>query len=58
MEKLAENDSRGREWKLTTVDPEEKSTWRSDARSALHAAARDPLMLMIPIHLHVYKICL
>ena len=25
-------------WKLTTVDPQERSTWRSGVRSAMHAA--------------------
>ena len=27
------------EWKLTTVDPQERSTWRSGVRSAMHAAS-------------------
>ena len=26
------------EWKLTTVDPQERSTWRSGVRSAMRAA--------------------
>ena len=26
------------EWKLMTVDPQERSTWRSGVRSAMHAA--------------------
>ena len=35
--KLTEKDCR--EWsKLTTVDPQERSTWRSGVRSAMHAA--------------------
>ena len=28
------------EWKLTTVDPQERSTWRSGVRSAMHAASQ------------------
>ena len=27
-------------WKLTTVDPQEWSTWRSGVRSAMHAASQ------------------
>ena len=46
-----------REWKLTTVDPQERSTWRSGVRSAMRAASqlpgKIPLMLMMPLHLHV-----
>ena len=38
------------EWKLMTVDPQERSTWRSGVRSAMHAAShyleRGPLMWM------------
>ena len=30
------------EWKLTTVDPQERSTWRSSARSAMRAASPLP----------------
>ena len=30
------------EWKLTTVDPQERSTWRSDLRSAKCAASQLP----------------
>ena len=30
------------EWKLTTVDPQERSTWRSGVRSALRAASQLP----------------
>ena len=44
-----------REWKLTTVDPQERSTWRSGVRSAMRAVSqyleRGPLMWMM--HLHV-----
>ena len=42
--KLAEKDCR--EWKLTTVDPQERSTrfWRSGVRSAIHAASQLPGM--------------
>ena len=37
-EKLTEKDCR--EWKLTTVDPQERSTWGSGVRSAMHAASQ------------------
>ena len=30
------------EWKLTTVDPQERSTWRSGVRSAMCAASQSP----------------
>ena len=30
------------EWKLTTVDPQERSTWRSGVRSAMRAAIQLP----------------
>ena len=36
--KLTEKDCR--EWKLTTVDPQERSTLRSGVRSAMHAASQ------------------
>ena len=53
--KLTEKD--GCEWKLTTVDPQERSTWRSGVRSAMRAVASNPerglLMWMMPLHLHV-----
>ena len=43
------------EWKLTTVDPQERSTWRSGVRYAMPAASqlpgRGPLMWMMPLHL-------
>ena len=38
--KLTERDCH--EWKLTTVDPQERSTWRSGVRSAMHAASQLP----------------
>ena len=38
--KLTEKDYR--EWKLTTVDPLERSTWRSGVRSAMRAASQLP----------------
>ena len=38
--KLPERDCR--EWKLTTVDPQERSTWRSGVRSAMRAASQLP----------------
>ena len=34
--KLTENDCL--EWRLMTADPQERSTWRSDVRSAMRAA--------------------
>ena len=38
--KLMERDCH--EWKLTTVDPQERSTWRSGVRSAMRAASQLP----------------
>ena len=38
--KLTEKDCS--EWKLTTVDPQERSTWRSGVRSAMCAASQLP----------------
>ena len=38
--KLTEKDCR--EWKLTTVDPQERSTWRSGVRPAMPAASQLP----------------
>ena len=38
--KLAEKDCH--EWKLTTVDPQERSTWRSGVSSAIRAASQLP----------------
>ena len=38
--KLTERDCR--EWKLMTVDPQERSTWRSGVRSAMGAASQLP----------------
>ena len=38
--KLAEKDCC--EWKLTTVDPQERSTWRSGVRFAMRAASQLP----------------
>ena len=53
--KLTEKDCRER--KLTTVDPQERSTCRSGVRSAMRADSqlleRGPLMWMMPLHLHV-----
>ena len=31
-----------RAWKLTTVDPQERSTWKSDVRSAMRADSQLP----------------
>ena len=36
--KLTQKDCR--EWKLTTVDPQERTTWRSGVRSAMRAASQ------------------
>ena len=30
------------EWKLTTIDPQERSTWRSGVSSAMRAASQLP----------------
>ena len=38
--KLTKKDCR--EWKLTTFGPQERSTWRSGVRSAMHAASQLP----------------
>ena len=32
----------GEQLKLTTVDPQERSTWRSDVRSSMRAASQLP----------------
>ena len=52
--KLTERDCR--EWKPTTVDPQERSTWRSGVSSAMRAASqlpgKGPLMWMMPLHLN------
>ena len=41
---MEETDGEGHcfEWKLMTVDPQERSTWRSGLRSALRAASQLP----------------
>ena len=45
--------------KLTTVDPQEKSTWRSGVRSAMCALQLasylegGPLLWMMPLYLHI-----
>ena len=46
--KLTEKDCR--EWKLTTVDHQERSTWRLGER-----LEEGPRMWMMPLHLHVNK---
>ena len=38
--KLTEKDCH--EWKLTTVDPQERRTWRSGVRSVMRAASQLP----------------
>ena len=52
------NGERLHELKITTVDPQERSTWISGVRSAMRAASQlpgrgGPLMWMMPLHLHV-----
>ena len=46
-----------REWKLATVDPQERSYWRSGVRSAMHAASQlsgmGPTDVDDALHLHV-----
>ena len=37
---LTERDCR--EWKLSAIDPNDRNTWRSGARSAMHAASQLP----------------
>ena len=45
------------EWKLTIIDTQERSSWRSGVRSAMRAASQLPgrgqLMWMMPLHLQV-----
>ena len=40
LQRLSEKDCR--EWKLTTVDPQVRSTWRSGVRFAMRAASQLP----------------
>ena len=49
--KLTEEDCH--EWKLTTVDPQERSTWRSGVRSDASYLEGGPLMWMVPLDLYV-----
>ena len=40
---MEETDGEGcHEWKLMTVDPQERSTWRSGGRSGMRAASQLP----------------
>ena len=52
---LTERDCR--EWKLSAINPHDRGTWRSGARSAVHAASHYlegvPLMWILPLYLHV-----
>ena len=52
---LTERDCR--EWKLSAINPHDRNTWRSGARSAMRAASqlsgRGPLIWMLPLYLHV-----
>ena len=56
---MEETENDCHEWRLMTVDPQERSTWTSDVREAMHAASqlpgRGPLMWMMPLHLHINK---
>ena len=38
MKETDENDCR--EWKLASIDPQERSSWRSGVRSAMRAASQ------------------
>ena len=48
-----------REWKLSAINPHDRHSWTSGARSAMHAASqlpgRGPLMWMLPLYPHVNK---
>ena len=50
---LTERDRR--DWKLSAIDPHDRDTWRSDVRSAMHAASLEggPLLWIWPLYLHV-----
>ena len=45
-----------KEWKLSAIDPHDRYTWRSGARSAMCAASHlpgsGPLIWMMPLYLH------
>ena len=49
--KLTERDCR--EWELTTVDPQERSTWRSGGVQLASNLEGASLMWMMPLPLHV-----
>ena len=46
-----------REWKLSAINPHDRDTWRSGARSAMRAASqlpgRGPTVVDMPLYLHV-----
>ena len=44
------------EWKLTTVDPQERSTWRSGVRSDMRAASQLPVK--VPTDVDDYYTCI
>ena len=54
---LTERDCR--EWKLSSIDPHDRHTWRSGVRSAMFAASQLPvsgrgrLIWMLPLYLHI-----
>ena len=35
-------DKEGSDWKLSTIDPHDRDTWRFGVRSAMHAACQLP----------------
>ena len=39
---MEETEKDCREWKLTTVDPQQRSTWHSGVRSAMRAVSQLP----------------
>ena len=40
LRQLTERD--GREWKLSSINPHDRDSWRSGVRSAMHAASQLP----------------
>ena len=55
MQQLTERDCRV--WKMSTIDPHDRHTWRSGMRSAMHAASqppgRGPTDVDVPLYLHI-----
>ena len=51
---LTERDCR--EWKISTIDPRDRYTWRTDVSACKQQASYlegGPLMWMLPLYLHV-----